>query len=91
MKKLKHEKELVKLALDLVMSIAEKRGVVEFDASDSSKEKVEYVYRLLIHDKLLQPLAKDHESQPNIKHKLACWMQKQLPADHALNKKIPGH
>lgn len=86
MKKLKHEKELVKLTLDLVMSIAEKRGVVEFDGSDSSKEKVEYVYRLLIHDKLLQPLAKDQESQPNIKHKLACWMQKQLPADHALNK-----
>ena len=86
MKKLKHEKELVKLALDLVMSIAEKRGVVEFDARDSSKEKVEYVYRLLIHDKILQPLAKDQESQPNIKHKLACWMEKQLPADHALNK-----
>lgn len=86
MKKLKHEKELVKLALDLVMSIAEKRGVVEFDSTDSSKEKIEYVYRLLIHDKLLQPLAKDQESQPNIKHKLACWMQKQLPADHVLNK-----
>ena len=43
MKKLKHEKALVKLALDLVMSIAEKRGVVEFDDTDSSKEKVEYL------------------------------------------------
>ena len=43
MKKLKHEKELVKLALDLVMSIAEKKGVVKFDATDSSKEKIEYV------------------------------------------------
>ena len=86
MKKLKHEKELVKLALDMVMAIAEKKGVVKFDATDSSKEKVEYVYRLLIHDKVLQPLAKDQESQPNMKHKLACWMEKQLPADHPLSK-----
>lgn len=86
MKKLIHEKELVKLALDLVMSIAEKKGVVEFSATDSSKEKIEYVYRLLVHDKVLQPLAKDQESQPNMKHKLACWMEKQLPADHVLKK-----
>lgn len=86
MKKLKHEKELVKLALDLVMSIAEKKGVVKFDATDSSKEKIEYVYRLLIHDKILQPLAKDQEDISHMKHKLACWMQKQLPANHALNK-----
>ena len=79
MKKLKHEKELVKLALDTVMVIAEKQGVVEFEATDSSKEKIEYVYRLLVHEKLLQPLAKGHEDQPNMKHKLACWIQKQLP------------
>ncbi len=84
MKKLKHEKELVKLALETVMTIAEKRGVVKFEATDSSKEKIEYVYRLLVHDKILQPLAKDQENQPNIKHKLACWIQKQLPADHPL-------
>lgn len=84
MKKLKHEKELVKLTLDMVMAIAEKKGVVKFDATDSSKEKIEYVYRLLVHDKVLQPLAKDQESQPNMKHKLACWMEKQLPAGHPL-------
>lgn len=84
MKKLKHEKELVKLSLDMVMAIAEKKGVVKFDATDSSKEKIEYVYRLLVHDKVLQPLAKDQESQPNMKHKLACWMEKQLPAGHPL-------
>lgn len=86
MKKLKQEKELVKLALDMVMAIAEKKGVVKFDATDSSKEKVEYVYRLLVHDKVLQPLAVDQESQPNMKHKLACWMLKQLPPEHPLNK-----
>lgn len=86
MKKINHEKELVKLALDLVMAIAEKKGVVEFATTDSSKEKVEYVYRLLVHDKVLQPLAKDKETQPMIKHKLASWMLKQLPADHELTK-----
>lgn len=86
MKKLKHEKELVKLATDMVMSIAEKKGVVKFDATDSSKEKLEYVYRLLVHDKVLQPLAKDQETQPNMKHKLACWMEKQLPDEHPLKK-----
>lgn len=86
MKKLKHEKELVKLALDLVMSIAEKKGVVKFDATDSSKEKIEYVYRLLVHDKVLQPLAKGQETQPEMKHKLACWMLKQLPDTHPLKE-----
>ena len=86
MKKLKNEKELVKLALDMVMTIAEKKGVVEFAATDSSKEKLEYVYRLLVHDKVLQPLAKDQENQPNMKHKLACWMDKQLPPEHPLKK-----
>jgi len=86
MKKLKNEKELVKLTIDMVMAIAEKKGVVKFDTTDSSKEKVEYVYRLLVHDKVLQPLAKDQEDQPSMKHKLACWMLKQLPADHPLKK-----
>ena len=86
MKKLKHEKELVKLALDTVMVIAEKKGVVEFEATDSSKEKIEYVYRLLVHEKLLQPLAKGTEDQPNMKHKLACWIHKQLPDEHPLKK-----
>ena len=86
MKKFKHEKELVKLALDTVMVIAEKKGVVKFEATDSSKEKIEYVYRLLVHEKLMQPLAKGHEDQPAIKHKLACWIEKQLPSDHPLKQ-----
>lgn len=84
MKKLKYEKELVKLALDLVMSIAEKKGVVKFEATDSAKDKVEYVYRLLVHDKALQPLVKGEVSQPAMKHKLACWILKQLPDSHPL-------
>ena len=34
-KKLKHEKELLKIALDRILEEAVKRGVVEFEATDS--------------------------------------------------------
>lgn len=84
MKKLKHEAELVKLALRVGMNYAEKTGAVKFDPTDSRKDKLEYVYRLLIHDKALQPLPKGEESQANIKHKLAHWVSHQLPTDHPL-------
>ena len=66
------------------MRYAENRGIAKFEATDSSNQKVEYIYRLLVHDKLLQPLPKGEESQPNMKHKLALWISRQLPPDHAL-------
>ncbi len=84
MKKLKHESELVKKAIRVGMIYAEKRGVVKFEADDSANEKIEYLYRLLVHDKLIQPLAKDQVSLPNMKHKLAIWVSRQLPKDHPL-------
>jgi len=56
MKKPKNEKELVKKAVTLGMDYAEKRCVVEFEATDSASEKLEYIYRLLVHDKVIQPL-----------------------------------
>ena len=77
MKKLKNEKELVKKAITLGMDYAEKRGVVEFEATDSASEKLEYIYRLLVHDKVIQPLPEDPVSQPSIQHKLAIWASKQ--------------
>ena len=46
--------------------------------------KIEYLYRLLVHDKLVQPLAKGQENEPNMKHKLALWISRQLPEDHPL-------
>ncbi len=73
MKKLNNEAELVKEALRLGMEYGEKRGVVEFEATDSQNDKLQYVYRLLVHDGLIQPLAKGDESLPKIKHKLANW------------------
>ncbi len=84
MKKLKNEADLVKKAIRVGMIYAEKRGVVKFDASDSANEKVEYLYRLLVHDKVIHPLAKDQLNLPNMKHKLAIWLSHQLPDDHPL-------
>ena len=53
MSKLKHEAELLKEALRVGMIYAEKRGAAKFEATDSASEKVEFVYRLLVHDKLI--------------------------------------
>lgn len=77
MKKLKDEKELIKKAILLGMSYAEKRGVAKFEATDSASEKVEYVYRLFVHDKIIQPLPEDQVSQKSMQHKLAIWASKQ--------------
>ena len=77
MKKLKNEKELVKKALAIGVAYGEKRGVVEFEPTDSVNEKLEYIYRLLVHDKLLQALPEDQISQQAIRHKLAMWASKQ--------------
>jgi len=84
MKKLKHEAELVTEALRIGAVYARKRGVAQFEASDSAKDKITYLYRLLVHDKLVQPLAKGQENEPNMKHKLALWISRQLPEDHRL-------
>ena len=73
MKKLRNEKELVKKAIALGTVYGQKRGVVEFEATDSASAKLEYIYRLLVHDKLIQPLPKDKVSQQAIKHRLAIW------------------
>ena len=86
MKKLKHEAELVKLAISVGMKYGETRGAVKFEATDSQNEKIEYIYRLLVHDGLLQPMPEDQVSQKSMRHKLAVWVSKQLPADHELLK-----
>jgi hypothetical protein len=75
-KKLKNEKELLKKAIAEGMKYGEKRGVVEFEPTDSATEKIEYIYRLLVHDKVIQPLPEDQVSQLTMKHKLAIWASK---------------
>lgn len=83
-KKLKNEKALLREALTMIMDDAVKRGIVEFEATDSHDLKIEYAYRLLIHDKKIAPLPKAQETLPNIRHRLAMWVTHELPADHEL-------
>lgn len=85
-KKLKHEKELLKLALDMIIDDAVKRGVVEFEATDSHDLKTEYAYRLLVHDNAIAELPRDQRDLPHIRHRLAMWVRHKLPPDHALLK-----
>lgn len=87
MKKIENEADLVIEALRVGAVYASKRGVGKFESTDSAKNKITYLYRLLVHDKLIQPLAKGQESEPNMKHKLALWISRQLPEDHPLLKK----
>jgi len=85
-KKLKNESGLLREALRIIMDDAVKRGIVEFDATDSHNLKIEYAYRLLVHDKKISPLPKGQATPPKIRHRLAMWVTHELPADHALLK-----
>lgn len=76
MKKLKNEAELVKKAIAEGVKYGEGRGVVEFEATDSAAEKIEYIYRLLVHDKVIQPMPEDQVSQKSMRHRLAIWASK---------------
>jgi len=85
-KKLKNEKELLKEALSMVLDDAAKRGVVEFEPTDSHDLKIQYAYRLLVHDKAISPLPGGQETLPKIKHRLAMWVTHELPPGHELLK-----
>jgi len=85
-KKLKHENELVKEAIRAGVKYGEERGAVEFEPTDSAAEKIEYIYRLLVHDKLIQPLPEEQVAQKSMRHRLAIWVSKTLPEDHPLLK-----
>ena len=84
MKKLKNEAELFRAALEAGVRYGESRGVVEFEATDSTHDKALYIYRLLVHDKLIAPLPEEQVSQKSVRHRLARWHARQLPADDPL-------
>ena len=86
MKKLKDEPELLKKAILVGEKYAVNRGYKGFSTTNAAKDKIESLYRLLVNDKLIQPLAVDSEDQPHMKHKLALWIAKQLPEGHKLLK-----
>ena len=83
-KKLKNEAEMYKVALEAGVKYAEGRGVVEFEATDSASDKALYIYRLLVHDKLIAPLPEEQVSQKSVRHRLALWQARQRPKDDPL-------
>jgi hypothetical protein len=84
MKMIKNEKELVKAAIIAGVKYAEERGAAIFEPTDSASEKILYIYRLLVHDKIIQALPEEQVSQQSMRHKLALWYAKQLPKGHPL-------
>ena len=79
----KHEAELFKAALRAGIRYAEGRGAVEFEPTDSASNKALYVYRLLVHDKIIAPMPEDQVGEKTIRHRLASWYA-HLPAGHPL-------
>ena len=84
MKKLKHEQALFKAALLAAVKYAEGRGAVKFDPTDSASLKLLYCYRLLVHDKKIQPMPEEQVAEKTIRHRLATWYAHQLPKDDPL-------
>ncbi len=84
MKKLKHETELFKAALLAGVQYAQARKAVEIEATDSASDKALYVYRLLVHDKVISPMPEDQVGEKTIRRRLATWYAHQLPAGHPL-------
>lgn len=86
MKKVKNEKALLRMALNVAEQYAKNRGYNGFSATDSAKQKVECLYRLLVNDKLITALPEDKEDLASLQHRLIVWISKQLPKDHDLLK-----
>jgi hypothetical protein len=83
MSKPKQEAELFKAALLAGIRYAEGRGAVQFEATDSASDKALYVYRLLVHDRLITPMPEDQVGEKTIRHRLASWYA-HLPEGHEL-------
>lgn len=84
MKKIKNEAELLKEAIRVGARYFEARGAGKFENTDHADAKVRAIYLLLVKDKVIQPLASQDENVQNMRHKLAIWISKNLPAEHQL-------
>ena len=80
MKKFRHEAELFKAALLAGVEYAEGRKAVEFEATDSASDKALYIYRLLVHDKIIAPMPAEQVGEKAIRHRIVAWYVHQLPA-----------
>lgn len=83
---MKHEAELLKAAISAGMNYAETRGTGNIETTNSNGQKILYLYRLFVSDKLIQPIPENQISQKAMRHILALWMVNQLPEDHPLLK-----
>ena len=81
--KSKDEATLFKSALRAGIRYAEGRGAVQFEATDSARDKALYVYRLLVHDHLITPMPEDQVGERTVRQRLASWYA-HLPAGHPL-------
>jgi hypothetical protein len=79
MKKFRHEAELFKAALQAGVDYAVGRKVVQFEPTDSASDKALYVYRLLVHDKLIPPMPEEQVSEQSVRHRIAMWHAHQSP------------
>lgn len=79
----KNEAELFKAALKAGIRYAEGRGAVQFEATDSASDKALYVYRLLVHDKIIAPMPEVQVAEKTIRRRLAAWYAN-LPPGHPL-------
>ena len=73
------DNELLKKALMVGSKYIRARGFGEIESHDSQKLKVEFIYKALVQDKLIQPLAKDKISDPAMRKKLILWISRTLP------------
>ena len=86
MKKMKNEQALFKAALLAAVKYAEGRGAVKFEPTDSASLKLLYCYRLLVHDKIIQPLPEEQVAESSMRHRLVMWYARQLPEGDPLLK-----
>ena len=84
MKKFKNEADLFRAALEAGMAYGEKRGAVAFEEGDSVNERALYIYRLLVHDKLIAPMPEEQVSEKSVKHRLSMWHARSLPKNDPL-------
>jgi hypothetical protein len=84
MKKIKNESELLKEAIRVGTRYFEARGAGTFETTDHADIKVRAIYLLLVKDGIIQSLAPPNENVLNMRHKIAIWISKNLPADHHL-------
>jgi hypothetical protein len=81
--KSKQEAEFFKAALRAGIRYAEGRGAVQFEPTDSASDKALYVYRLLVHDKIITPMPEDQVGDKTVRQRLASWYA-HLPPEHPL-------